>query len=141
MLKLPFFLLVLLGTCTAQDMHSLAQLQGNACVLMVFAPDTNSPDFKRQLQLIERHAFELAIRNTVVVPVSTAENVDDHFAFENLPLFSAGETANVRNRFHVHAGDFEVLLINQNGTVQIRSASPLDIHELVASLDGQPLQH
>lgn len=141
MLKLPLFFLVLFGTCAAQDMHSLAELQGSARVLMVFAPDTNSPDFNRQLQLIERHAFELAIRNTVVVPVSTAKNVDDHFAFENLPLFSAGETASVRNRFHVHAGDFEVLLINQDGTVQIRSASPLDIHELVASLDGQPLQH
>src|SRR5260370_28746158 len=116
MLKLPCLLLALLGTCAAQDQHSLAQLQGSARVLMVFAPDTGSADFKRQLDLIQRHSFELSMRNTVVVPVSIARSADDHFAFENLPLRNASEMADIRSRFHVRPGDFLVILLNQDGT-------------------------
>src|SRR5580698_1685198 len=90
MLKLPLLLLALLGTSVAQnprpDPQPISQLQGTARVLIVFAPDANSADFKRQLQLIERHSFELSLRNTVVVAVSTARGSDEHFSFENLPL-------------------------------------------------------
>lgn len=139
MLKLPLFLLVLLGTCAAQEQHSLTQLQNNARVLMVFAPDANSPSFKRQLELVERHSFELSIRNTVVVPVSTAARFSDElFTFENLPLGTPSEQADARSRFHVQPGDFLVILLDQNGAVQIRSAAQVDIHELTASLDSLP---
>jgi hypothetical protein len=146
MLKLPLFLLVLLsistaGTCAAQEPHSLTQLN-NARMLLVFAPDANSPSFKRQLELIERHSFELSIRNTVVVPVSTAAKLSDElFTFENLPLATPAEQADARSRFHVKPGDFLVVLIDQIGSVQIRSLAPVDIHELVASLDSLPDGH
>jgi hypothetical protein len=139
MLKLPLVLLVLLGTCAAQDQHSLTQLQNSARVLMVFAPDANSANFKRQLELIERHSFELSIRNTVVVPVSTASRFGDElFTFENLPLGTAREQADARNRFHVQPGEFLVILLDQDGSIQIRSGAPVDIHELTASLDSLP---
>jgi hypothetical protein len=123
------------GTCVAQEQHSLAQLQNNSRLLIVFAPDANSASFQRQLQLIERHSFELSARNTVVVPVSTSTKfADEQFSFENLPLGTASEQAEAR--FHVQPGDFVVILLNQDGTVQIRSASPVDIHALTASLDA-----
>jgi len=144
MLKLPLLLLVLLGTCTAgtssaQEPHSLTQLQNNARVLIVFAPDPDSPSFKRQLELIERHSFELSIRNTVVVPVSSSSKFSDElFTFENLPLGTPAEQADARSRFQVKPGDFLVILLDQVGSVQIRSAAPVDIHELVASLDSLP---
>ena len=139
MLKLPFALLVLLGTCGAQDIHPLAQLQGTSRVLIVFAPDSNSANFKRQLQLIERHGYELTQRNTVVVPVSlVSTGNEDHFSGENLPLATSGEQADARNRFHVKPGEFLVVLLNQDGTEQIRSANPVDIHELITKLDAMP---
>jgi hypothetical protein len=145
MLKLPLLLLVLLGTCAAQAptqnqaQHPLAELQSNACMLIVFAPDANSANFKRQLDLIQRHSFELSARNTVVVPVSTASKYgDDHFSFENLPLGTAADQAAARTRFHVQPGDFLVILVDQDGNQQVRSASPVDIHELMASLDSLP---
>jgi hypothetical protein len=143
MLKLPISLLVLLSalvaTCTAQDVHPLAQLQGSSRVLIVFAPDSNSANFKRQLQLIERHAYELTERNTVVVPASYASaGTDDHFTGENLPFGSSSEQEVARNRFHVKPGEFLVVLLSQDGTEQIRSVSPVDIHELTAKLDAMP---
>jgi len=139
MLKLPLLLLVLAGTCVAQDPHPLTQLQGTARVLMVFTPDADSPTFKRQLDLIQRHSFELSIRNTVVVPVSTGNFAIDHFSFENLPLGSVADQADARSRFHVKVGDFTVILLNQDGSVQIRSNSPIDIHVLTATLDAPHL--
>jgi hypothetical protein len=139
MLKLPLLLLVLLGTCAAQDEHPLTQLQSTARVLIVFTPDTNSANFKRQLQLIEHHAYELTQRNTVVVPASLKSTGDEvHFSGENLPLTSPAEQADARTRFHVQPGDFLVVLLSEDGTEQIRSASPVDIHSLVASLDSLP---
>jgi hypothetical protein len=147
MLKLPLILLVLLaistaGASSAQEPRSLSQLQNNARMLLVFAPDPSSPSFKRQLELIERHSFELSIRNTVVVPVSTATKLSDElFTFENLPLGTPSEQADARNRFKVKPGDFLVILIDQVGSIQIRSAAPVDIHELVASLDSLPDGH
>jgi hypothetical protein len=139
MLKLPLILMVLLGTCAAQDEHPLTQLQSTARVLIVFAPDTNSANFKRQLQLIEHHSFELTQRNTVVVPVSLkSTGNEDHFSGENLPLASGPDQAEARTRFHVQPGDFLVILLSEDGTERIRSASPVDIHELTASLDALP---
>ena len=107
MQKLPLALLVLLGTCAAQDAHPLAELQSTARVLMVFAPDTSSVNFKRQLELIERHSYELAERNTVVVPVSQpVAGVEMHISGENLPLSTSGDQADARTRFHVQPGEF-----------------------------------
>ncbi len=141
MLKLPIALLVLLGTCAAQDAHPLAELQSTARVLMVFAPDASSVNFKRQLQLIEHHSFELAERNTVVVPVSPSPaGVDVHSSGENFPLSTSGDQADARTRYHVKPGEFLVVLISQNGTEEIRSASPVDIHRLTAKLDSLPRQ-
>jgi len=148
MLKLPLLLLALAGTCAAQnqaarnqsaDPQSLTNLQGTARVLIVFAPDSNSANFKRQLQLIEHHSYELTERNTVVVPASLAPRAtDDHFSGENLPLETVAAQADARSRFHVQPGDFLVVLLAQDGTEQIRSASPVDIHALTASLDSLP---
>jgi peroxiredoxin len=139
MLKLPLSLLVLLGTCAAQNAHPLTELQGTSRVLIVFAPNSNSANFQRQLQLIERHAYELTERNTVVVPVSLASaGTDDHFSGENLPLATSEEQTVARKRFHVQPSDFLVVLLSQDGTEQIRSTNPLDIHQLTAKLDSLP---
>jgi hypothetical protein len=139
MLKLPLLLLILAGACAAQDRPSLAQLQSNARMLIVFAPDANGPEFKRQLELIQRHSFELSARNTVFVPVSTASRFgEEKFSFENLPVGTPDEQAEARNRFHVLPGDFLVILVDEHGAQQIRSAVPVDIHELTASLDSLP---
>ena len=139
MFKLPLALLVLVSACSAQDVHPIAQLQTTSRVLIVFAPDTNSANFKRQLQLIEHHSYELTERNTVVVPVSLAAGPsEDNFSGENLPLSTNSEQADARTRFHVQPGEFLVVLISQDGTEQIRSAKPVDIHQLTASLDAIP---
>ena len=137
--KLPLALLVLLGTCVAQQSHPLSQLQGSTRILMVFAPDANSAKFQRQLHLIERHSFELSARNTVVVPVSqNFSTVGDLFGGEQYPLSSTTDQAYARTRYHVRASDFMVLLLNEDGAEQLRSQQPVDIHELVAKLDSMP---
>lgn len=134
MLKLALPLAVCIGVCAAQDAPSVPELAAHACILIVFAPEAGGASFQRQLQLIERHSFELSARNTVVVPASRAGVADDHFAFERFPVDSI-EEKELRRQFHVDPADFLVILLNEHGAVQIRSANPVDIHALVATLD------
>jgi hypothetical protein len=139
MLKLPLLLLLALGTCAAQERATLSQLQTNSRMLLVFAPDADSPGFRQQLELIQRHSFELSARNTVFVPISTASKYgEEKCSFENLPIGTEAEQAAVRSRFHVLPGDFLVILVDEHGNQQIRSAAPVDIHSLVSSLDSLP---
>jgi hypothetical protein len=137
--KLPLALMVLLGTCAAQDTHPLTQIQGNSRILMVFASDANSANFKRQLQLIEHHSFELSSRNTVVVPVSTGSLATDIFGGEQFPLSSTTDQVYARARYHVQETEFTVLLLKEDGVEELRSHNPMDIHELTAHLDSLPL--
>lgn len=126
-------------TAEAQDAHPLLQLQQTARVLIVFSPSSTSVAFQKQLQMIDRHAYDLAQRNTVVVPVSAATTgPDEHFPGENMPLATLSEQNYVRNRYHVEPGQFVVVLINQDGIEQIRSDNPVDIHQLTAKLDSMP---
>jgi hypothetical protein len=139
MLKLSITLLVLLGTCSAQNDHPLIELQGTTRVLIVFAPDASSANYKKQLALIEHHNYELTERNTIVIPVANGTRAtDDHFVGENLPLATAADQATARSRFHVQPGDFLVVLLNPDGTEQIRSMTPVPFKDLVSSLGPAP---
>lgn len=137
--KLPLLFFALLGTSFAQTLHPIVELQSSSRQLIVFAPSVKNADYQRQLQMIERHSFELSVRNTVVVAVSTAPTADDHFSFENLPVGTPDDQAVARSRFHVQAGDFVVILLNQDGSEQMRSVVPIDIHALTASIDSEPI--
>ena len=136
--KLPLFLFALLGTSLSQAVaqspatqHPLPQLP-NTRVLIVFAPAADSAAFRTQLQLLERHSFELSMHNTVVVAM--ASDPSTHFAFEHLTLPGAEDQASARARFHVAPGDFAVILLNPDGSEQARSAKPMDIHALVSRI-------
>ena len=137
--KLSSVLFVLLGTSLSRSVaqspaaqHPLPQLP-NTRVLIVFAPAADSAAFRTQLQLLERHSFELSMHNTVVVPM--ASDASTHFAFEHLTLPSAEDQASARARFHIAAGDFAIILLNADGSEQARSATPMDIHALVSRID------
>jgi hypothetical protein len=136
---LSIALLALLGTCAAQEAHTLTPIDGTSRILMVFSPDANSANFKRQLLMIQHHSFELSSRNTVVVPVADYPlTLSEYFDGENLPLVDRGEQAYARTRYHVLASEFVVLLLNEDGAEEMRSLQPLDIHQLTAKLDGMP---
>ena len=135
--KLPIALLVFFAACAAHaQSHTLTQLQGTARVLMVFAPQSDSVKFQRQLELIAHHSFELSLRNTVVVPVSSNTITEDYYGGESLPVTSLTEQSFVRTRFHVQLNDFAVVLLNEDGAEQARYTTPVDIHELTARLDA-----
>lgn len=137
--KLSIALVALLGTCAAQQSHTLTPLDGSSRVLMVFAPDATTANFRRQLLMIQHHSFELSSRNTIVVPV--ADNpltISEYFDGENLPLYDRGEQNYARSRYHVSPSDFVVLLLNEDGAEEMRSLQPVDIGQLTARLDELP---
>lgn len=139
----PLVLLSVLGVSAAQAQSApaqrvLPQLQ-NTRELIVFAPAADSPAFRTQLALLERHSFELSRYNTVVVPVTAAgadPSAPIHFAFEHVALAASDDQAAARARYHIAPGEFAVILINADGSEQVRSSQPIDIHAVVASLDS-----
>ncbi len=143
LLYFSLVLIFVLGVSAAQAQSApahpaLPQLR-NTRALIVFAPAADTPAFRTQLQLLERHSFELSRYNTVVVPI-TAAGVDlsapAHFAFEHVALAGADQEADARARYHIAPGEFAVVLVNADGSEQSRSARPIDIHSVVASLDS-----
>jgi ribosomal protein S15P/S13E len=139
MLKLPLLLFALLGTCAAQNPPALTELQGSARVLMVFAPDSNSAKLQtsapaHRASRLRTHRAQHRRRSRLIA----SKGNDDFFPGENLPLATATEQADARTKFHIQPGDFVVILLSQDGAVRIRSASPVDIHALTASLDALP---
>ena len=44
----------------------------------------------------------------------------------------------VREQFHVAAGDFAVLLLDEDGTVRLRAANPVNADRLNALIDKTP---
>ena len=143
-LKLPLVLFALLGPAISQAQSSrsnntqpaLPQLH-NTRALLVFGPAADSTAFRTQLQLLERHSFELSRFNTVVVPVSAGGDVTaTHFAFEHVSLTSAQQEAAVRARYHIAPDEFAVVLVNVDGSEQGRSSKPVDIHAVLSSMDS-----
>jgi hypothetical protein len=137
--KLSLVLFALLGTSLSRSVaqsptaqRPLPQLP-NTRVLIVFAPAADSAAFRTQLQLLERHSFELSMHNTVVVAM--ASDPSTHFAFEHLTLPGADDQASARARFHVAFGEFAVILLNPDGSEQARSATPMDIRSLVSRIE------
>ena len=121
---------------SAPALSTLPQLR-NARALIVFSPAADSPAFRMQLQLLERHSFELSLYNMVVVPVSSGSDVSGaHFAFEHITLSSRDEEAAARARYHIAPGEFAVVLVNPDGSEQVRSSRPIDIHTVVAGVDA-----
>ena len=131
-------LLSVLGVSAAQAQSSSAQpwlpQLHNTRALIVFGPAADSPAFRTQLALLERHSFELSRYNTVVVPVAAAGTVAGN-AFEHAAYESAEQEAAARARYHIAPSEFAVVLVNSDGSQQVLSSKPIDIHSVVASLD------
>lgn len=134
-------LVSLLGVSAAQAQsapapRALPQLP-NTRTLIVFGAAADSAAFRTQLQLLERHSFELSRYNTVVVPVTSGSDLSaTHFAFEHVAVSDAEQQASARARYHVAPGEFAVVLVNADGSEQTRSNKPIDIHAVVSSLDS-----
>lgn len=106
--------------------------------LLVFSPSATDPRLREQTQLLDAAADDMMDRFVLLTPI-----VHDPGRYVT-PLdtlyivLSAREIQAIRERFHIPDGQFEVLLLNEDGDVVLRSDEPVQVTPLNRFIDAMP---
>ncbi len=124
-------------TPTPFDQTPIVHLRGNARALVIFAPDTTNPALRRQLSLLERDEMALAQHNTILVPVIIRHHATDlPLPGENIKPGTPADQLSARLEFAVKRNDFTVILLDKDGSIKLRSSTPVTVNSIGAHLDG-----
>lgn len=142
----PAFLLTLLsGPLHAQARpqcqvipKSLAAMHGCYRPLLVFSPRVDDARLKRQSALLDSAADDMMDRFVMYTPIvpdghELSTPLDTPFT-----VLGPREMGDVRTRFHIPEAGFEVLLLDEDGHVMLRSTAPVDADRLNALIDQTP---
>ncbi len=125
-----------LGLLPAQSQQSpatLASLRDHQRVLLVFANGDNRQAVA-QLRSADAHAAGFRERELVLVGIEGTHSV--------LPtvMLSANDDAEARKRFHVHPGEFTVLLVGKDGGEKLRQHTAISWNVLQRTIDAMPMR-
>ena len=117
---------------------SLAAMKDCYRPLLVFASNGDDARLKRQVALLDKAADDMMDRFVLFTPIvpdgrRVTTPVDAPYT-----VLSAKEMGEARERFHVAPVDFVVLLLGEDGTVQLRAASPVSADRLNELIDRMP---
>lgn len=109
--------------------QSVAEMRHARRVLVVAAPSVGDPQRVAQERALHAAGKVLADRDVTVVEV-TADQVTG----------STDRAAGLRERWHLPAGTFTVILIGKDGHEALRRAIPIDGVTLAAAIDAMPMR-
>lgn len=106
--------------------------------LLVFSPSPTDARLKEQSNILDAAADDMMDRFVMLTPVvpdaeEYATPLDTPYIVLKQPTMRA-----IRERFHVPRNRFEVLLLDEEGRVRLRSARPVDITRLNTLIDSWP---
>ena len=106
--------------------------------LLVFSPSPTDARLKKQSKILDRAADDMMDRFVMLTPVvpdakKYATPLDTPYIMLKQDVMLA-----IRERFHVPRDRFEVLLLDENGRVRLRSRRPIDITRLNTLIDSWP---
>lgn len=108
--------------------------------LLVFAPDPDAPDLRRQLEIAQNHAAGWRDRDmvTIVVAGDQPVTVDGTRAKE----LAAKELANdaLRQRYAVTGEAFAAILVGKDGTQKLRHDAPISADKLFRTIDAMAMR-
>jgi hypothetical protein len=120
---------------------SLAAMRGCFRPLMVFSPAPDDALLRRQAALLDRDADDMMDRFVLYTPVAP----DPHELSAPLDapytVLSTQQMSEMRARFHIPAAQFTVLLLDEDGSVLLRSSNPVNPERLNALIDRTPERH
>ena len=119
---------------------TFAAMHGCFRPLLVFSPGPGDARLHRQIALLDGDADDMMDRFVLYTPVSSdssrlATPLDAPYT-----VLSAPQMDEIRARFHIPAGQFTVLLLDENGRVMLRSANPVNPARLNELIDRTPLR-
>lgn len=106
--------------------------------LLVFSPSPTDERLKTQSGILDRAADDMMDRFVMLTPVvpdakQYARPLDTPYIVLKPHSMQA-----IRGRFHVPRSRFEVLLLDEDGRVRLRSRTPVDITRLNRLIDSWP---
>jgi hypothetical protein len=117
---------------------SFAAMRGCFRPLLVFSPAPNDALLRRQIALLDRDADDMMDRFVLYTPVAP----DPHRLSRPLDapytILDARQMSEIRARFHIPAPQFTVLLLDEDGSVMLRSLNAVNPARLNALIDQTP---
>ena len=142
---LAILVLVLCGWLHAQARptcavvpRSLAAMKDCYRPLLVFSANGDDARLKRQVALLDAAADDMMDRFVMFTPIVPDGRRVTTPADSPYTVLSGEQMKAVREQFHVAAGDFAVLLLDEDGTVRQRAANPVNADRLNALIDKTP---
>jgi hypothetical protein len=117
---------------------SFAAMRGCFRPLLVFSSAPNNALLRRQIALLDHDADDMVDRFVLCTPVAP----DPHQVSTPLDapytILDAQQMTEIRARFHIPASQFAVLLLDEDGSVMLRSSNPVNPARLNVLIDRTP---
>ncbi|MFP5228562.1 MAG: DUF4174 domain-containing protein [Acidobacteriota bacterium] len=108
--------------------------------LLVFSANGDDARLKQQVAMLDDAADDMMDRFVLFTPIVPDGHRVTTPADSPYTILSADQMKDVRAKFHVPASAFAVLLLDEDGSVMLRSAIPLDADRLNGVIDKTPLR-
>jgi len=124
----------------ASEKGSVADLDLDALrwknrVLVLFSPSESDPLFQLQKQGLASSAQAVLDRELMILEI-----VEQGQSKAGNQLLSEKSVQEIRKRFGLQTGTFQVLLIGKDGGVKLRSSEPVSMKDLFGLIDSMPMR-
>ncbi len=118
--------------------QTLAAMRGCYRPLVVFSRSTGDARLKQQQSALDAAADDMMDRFVLMVPV--LENASGYVPPLDAPyiVLPKAEQEAIRHRLGARAGDFQSVLLGEDGSAKLRSSRPLTVDRLNALIDAMP---
>ncbi len=117
---------------------SLAAMKGCYRPLLVFSANGDDLRLRRQVEMLDTAADDMMDRFVLYTPIVPDGKRVSTPADSPYTVLDPKEMAAVRAQFHIPVSAFAVLLLDEDGSVKLRSTSPVDSDRLNALIDKLP---
>lgn len=108
--------------------------------LLVFSANGDDARLKRQVGLLDQAADDMMDRFVLYTPIVPDGHKVSTPADSPYTILSSDQMKDVRAKFHIPASEFVVLLLDEDGSVMLRSRIPVAADRLNALIDKTPLR-
>lgn len=117
---------------------SLDAMKGCYRPLLVFSANGDDLRLRRQVELLDAGADDMMDRFVLYTPIVPDPRRVSTPADSPYTVLGPKEMAAARAQFHISPGEFTVLLLDEDGSVKLRSASPVNADRLNGLIDKLP---
>ncbi len=117
---------------------TLDAMKGCYRPLLVFSASGDDLRLRRQVEMLDTAADDMMDRFVLFTPIVPDGKRVSTPADSPYTVLNPKEMAAARAQFHIPTAEFTVLLLDEDGTVKLRSPSPVNADRLNALIDKLP---